>query len=532
MDEESREPGAATPGQPGQPGQADTAPPADVPAAREPEAAGADPAGVSPAGVVPAARAPDSTQEAPAAADETAATAEALAEAETLSGEASGGEATKEEREELQRLRAELETLRGRHAAVPAVKRHGRWRAPVASLLIVLGCILAPLAVVGVWAAQQVSNTDRFVANMEPLIHEPAIQSALSARISAQIEARINVPALVDSTSSQLASAHLPRLSQLVQTFSGQIESGVNSAIHTGVSRAVASPAVATLWVTALRTAHTGVVKVLSGQGNGSVSVVNNQVVVNIGPLVTQVKDTLVARGLTIAEKIPAVSATFPLFEAPNLAKAQQGYRLLNTLRWVLPFASLALLGAGIWVARNHRHGLIGAALGLAASMLVLGIVLTIARSVYLNSVPSTVNHDAAGVLYDTLIRFVRQALRVLLLVGVIVAIGAFLTGPSTTAVATRRAMKSGIGWLRERGEQRGLNAGPVGEWAAAHKTVLRVGAVALVALIFVFWSHPTLAVVIWLIVLLLVLLGVIELIGGRPRVATAAGTGAAPRAP
>ncbi len=124
-----------------------------------------------------------------------------------------------------------------------------------------------------------------------------------------------------------------------MQTFSGPIESGVNSAIHTGVSRVVASPAVAALWVTALRTAHTGVVKVLSGQGNGTLSVVNNQVVLNIGPLVTQVKDNLVARGLTIADKIPAVSATFPLFEAPNLAKAQQGYRLLNTLRWVLPFA-------------------------------------------------------------------------------------------------------------------------------------------------------------------------------------------------
>jgi len=535
LDEENREPGAGSPGQPGQPG---TVPPADVPAAREGEAAGTKPAGVSPAGAVPAARTPGTEQEPAGTEQEKAGTEQKTAGPATETPGAVAGEraepADEDEQAELERLRAEVKDLRGRSATAPAPAKHkrGRWRAPVASLLIVLGCVLAPLSVAGVWAAQQVSNTDRFVANMQPLIHEPAIQSALSARISTQIESRINVPALVDTASSQLASAHLPRLSQLVQSFSGQIESGVNSAIHTAVSRAVASPAVAALWVTALRTAHTGVVKVLSGQGNGGLSVVNNQVVLNIGPIVTQVKDDLVARGLTIAEKIPAVSATFPLFEAPNLAKAQQGYRLLNTLRWVLPFVTLALLGAGIWVARNHRHGLIGAALGLAASMLVLGIALTIARSVYLNGIPSTMNQDAAGVAYDTLIRFVRQALRVLFLVGVIVAVGAFLTGPSTAAVATRRAMKSGIGWVRERGEQRGLNTGPVGKWTAAHKTVLRVGAVALVALIFVFWSHPTLAVVIWLLVLLLVLLGVIELLGGRPRVATAEDTGAAPRAP
>ena len=123
---------------------------------------------------------------------------------------------------------------------------------------------------------------------------------------------------------------------------------------------------------------------------------------------------------------------------------------------------------------------------------------------------------DAAGALYDTLIRFIREGLRVLLLVGLIVAAAAFLTGPSSAAVATRRGVRSGIAWVRDRAEQRGVHAGPVTAWTAAHKTALRVGAVALVAVIFVFWGHPTLAVVIWLLVLLLVLLGVIELLGGR----------------
>jgi hypothetical protein len=95
--------------------------------------------------------------------------------------------------------------------------------------------------------------------------------------------------------------------------------------------------------------------------------------------------------------------------------------------------------------------------------------------------------------------------------------------------------VRGGIGWVRERGEERGINAGPAGAWTAAHKTVLRIGAVAVVGLIFVFWGHPTLAVVIWLVVLLLVALGVIELLGGRPRQTSAArsaaarGAGAAP---
>ena len=193
--------------------------------------------------------------------------------------------------------------------------------------------------------------------------------------------------------------------------------------------------------------------KVLSGQGNGSLSLQNGEVVLNIGPLITQVKDTLIAQGVSVAAKIPVVNATFPLFAAPNLEKAQQGYRLITTLRWVLPIVTLLLFAVGIWVARSRRHGLLGSGLGLAASMLVLGIALTIARGVYLNSVPSsTLPSDAAGVLYDTLIRFVREALRALLVVGLIVAAGAFLTGPAAAAVSTRRDVRQGIGWLRGQG--------------------------------------------------------------------------------
>src|SRR6202035_4591423 len=117
---------------------------------------------------------------------------------------------------------------------------------------------------------------------------------------------------------------------------------------------------------------------------------------------ITQVKETLTARGLGFAAKIPTVNATFPLFEAPNLAKAQQGYRLITTLRWLLPFLALALLAAGIWVARRHRRALIGAALGLSASMLVLAAALLIARAIYLNSVPQSVLPADAGRAHQT----------------------------------------------------------------------------------------------------------------------------------
>jgi hypothetical protein len=401
----------------------------------------------------------------------------------------------------------------------------------LAVVLITLGCVLAPISVLGVWGANQVGNTDRFVANMSPLISEPPIQQALSAKITAQITSRVDVKALTAQTSAQLASAHLPRLAALVQQFQGPIANGINSFISTVVARAVASPAMAVLWVNGLRVAHQGVVRVLSGQGNGALDVVNGQVVLNIGPLITQVKDTLIARGLSAAAHIPTVNATFPLFEAPNLEKAQSGYRLLQTLKWVLPILSLVLLAVGIWLARSRRRGLLGAALGFAASMLVLAAALAIARGIYLNSVPQSVlPSNAAAALYDTLVRFIKEALRALLVLGLVVAAAAFLAGPTTLAVRTRRGVASGIGWLSARGERAGVRTGPVGVWFAAHKMALRVGAVVIAALIFVFWGQISVALVIWLVVLLLVALGLIELIAGRPQPAQPAA--AAPAQP
>jgi hypothetical protein len=460
-----------------------------------------------------------------------------LPEAREGSGGTAGTGGEDDEREELQRLRAEVRELRERevHAQEEAtVRRRGRWRAPVAALLITLGCILAPVAVLGIWAGNQVSNTDRYVANMAPLISEPSIQQALSDKITARITTQIDAKALTTQAAAELQSAHLPRLSALVNNFSDPIANGVNGFIATTVSRVVASPAMATVWVQANRAAHASVVKVLSGEGNGAVAEQNGQVVLQLGPLIAQVKQRLIARGLTVAEKIPTVNATFPLFEAPNLAKAQQGYRLINTLKWVLPFLALALMAAGIFVSRGRRRGLLGAALGLSASMLVLAIALAIARTIYLRSVPtSTLPPDAAAALYDTLVRFIKDGLRVLLLVGLVVAVGAFLTGPAAAAVWVRGTARKSIDWTRGGVERAGLRTGPVGEWVADHKTVLRVCAVAVAALVFVFWGTPSLALVIWLVVLLLVVLGLIELLGGRSAPSAKGGTpGAAGGAP
>src|SRR6266496_1368538 len=349
------------------------------------------------------------------------------------------------ERPEREAARAEVAEPRGRPRQAHRQHRFS-WRTPLAALLIVVGCVLAPVSVLAVWTANQVSDTSQYVANVAPLIKDPAIQNALTDKLTSEIVTKIDVKGLTDQVAAELSHKGLPKIGGLLQGVSGSV-----------------------------------------------------------------------ARGLTIAGKIPIVHATFALFPSKNLVKAQKAYRLINDLKIVLPILTLVLLGLGVFIARGRRRALIGAGLGFAASMLVLGACLAIARALYLNSVPASASAAAAAAAFDILVRFIKTALRTLLVVGLIVAVGALFTGPSSAAVRTRSAFSSGLGRLRRGGESAGLSTGPVGAWTYAHRHALRIGAVALAGLIFVFQGQPTAAVTIVIAVLLLVALGLIELIGRPP---------------
>jgi hypothetical protein len=439
-------------------------------------------------------------------------------------GETATDHLTEDERAELERLRAENAELHHDGTARRSRRRFS-WRAFFATILIVLGCVLAPIAVVGVWAGNQITDTGRYVATVQPLIDDPAIQNVLTDRITNEIISQLNVTGTVDQAASQLQSRGLTRISTLLTTFGPQITSAVTGFIHSTVHTVISSQAMATAWVQVNTIAHQAVVKLLSGQGNGTLTNTNGQISLNLAPLIAVVKQALVQRGFSLASNIPIVNATVPLFQAKELGKAQAGYRLVSDLKIVLPILALVLLAAGVFTARGRRRALIVVGLGVAASMVVLAIGLLIARTIYLNSVPSSVlPTDAAAAAYDALIHFLRVGLRVILAVGLVIALGAFITGPSRAAVRTRAALGSGITWLRNLGERRGMSTGPVGQWTYRHRAVLRIGAVTLVALILVFWGQPTALTVILLVVILLILLGLIELVARPPAEPAAVG--------
>src|SRR5260370_23521870 len=134
------------------------------------------------------------------------------------------------ERAELEALRAEIVKLRERPERAP--RHRMSWRTPVATLLIVIGCLLAPISVLGVWTANQVSDTNRYIPNVTPLISQPPIQHALTDNITNAIVPQINGPNLTIQATTLLTQKRLNRAATLLQRLSGTLNRAVPRDLH------------------------------------------------------------------------------------------------------------------------------------------------------------------------------------------------------------------------------------------------------------------------------------------------------------
>jgi len=65
---------------------------------------------------------------------------------------------------------------------VGAPARVPRWRRVVVALLVVLGCVLAPLSVLSIWLKTTLLDTSSYVATMAPLAEDPDVLDPTLAR--------------------------------------------------------------------------------------------------------------------------------------------------------------------------------------------------------------------------------------------------------------------------------------------------------------------------------------------------------------
>ena len=374
----------------------------------------------------------------------------------------------------------------------------GYRHAKLVVVLLVVACVLAPIAGTAVWINNQVTQTDRYVRTVKPLASDPHIQAVIADNVTRTLFANVDVAARAREV-----------LPPRARPFAPAIASGLHTFVQNTTMSFLASDAFQKLWVEINRRAHRQLVKVLTGKGGKLVQTKNGQVVVNLAPALARIEQRLHDRGIDIFDKIPpsAIPSNFVILDSKQLKQGQRGVRLLKTLAIALPLLVLALLAAAIAISERRRRTLLQASLGIAASMAVLGVLLIIGRSIYLDQIVGpNLPRDAASAFYDVLVHYLRLGLRIVAGVALVVAAVAYLTGPYKSAVA-----------IRDHVRLEGAAATPFGHWVAEHKNPLRAGVILVLLAVFLFWSSPSLTVLIVLIVIAVVLLLVIEALSRAP---------------
>jgi len=405
--------------------------------------------------------------------------------------------------EDVDQLRAEVERLRDENASLKSAKPHGSGRTVWAIVIAVIAALLFTLAVPAVWLNRVVMDTDAWVATVAPLASDPAIQDAVAAATSDSIiealDAKTRLEAVLPDQLQQLA----PILASSAEGF-----------IRTQTTNLVRSDQFAEIWTEVNRVGHKALIAALTGSRDAAFKYEPGVLTLDVGVLAEMVQAKLVEAGLPFLARVPvsSINKQIEVFNSPALAQASVAIDVMNKTAYVLPLAAILLSGLAFVVATDRRK----VALWLGGGILVAGLLplqaLYLSQYAVVNKLQEAANLPAAAAqnAYSIVFAQLIASERVLAVFGLIILVGAVITGPAKWAVAVRGSLSGGLAGVSSH-----LELGRFGEWVAARKGGLRVGGIIAAVLILLALPAPrTMGQVIWLAVGVIVWYVVVELLG------------------
>lgn len=402
------------------------------------------------------------------------------------------GEPTGESTEaEIERLRAERDTLAAEVEQLRGPRRQGRIRSIAVGALVVLLCVSFLGSVVGVWAKRNALDNQVFTERVAPLGADPAVQAALGTWITAQVMETIDPETIFRESLPDRARILAVPLANVVRGFVGD-----------QVSSFLASDRFAQLWASSTAQAHATAVKILEGDSE-VISATGDEIELNLIPVVN-------AALAQIGQQSPEIFGrtvdlpTLTVDDIPQAAKDELGQALgvnlsedfgiitiksgggaLETAQtavqwitiavWFLVALTILLVPLILWLSRRRRRTLLQMTAGLLIVTVLLRRLVMTLQSEALSRMQVEVNRAAAEVTFhqflDPLFSFLAVIAWGLVAIGAV----ALVTGPYPWARYVRRT-------ARQIGSQAIHTAGNLGERAGNEETIawLRTNLVAL----------------------------------------------------
>jgi len=432
-----------------------------------------------------------------------------------------GGAGGKETPDELARLAAENEELKAQLAAGGKTKRHHFWRNFLVWCLIILASLLALAGTLSTWVATTTLNTNTFVNTVAPLVKNDAVAKAVSDQAVAKLFATYDVEGKIKSGLTELndaikkavpPNAKIPDID--LSFIAGPISSGLETVAKTASLKILQSAAFYKIWQDTIRLAHTAMVNIVEGKQDAAITSKGNTVILNLSPLLTQIKDKLVASGLGFLNnvKVPADFGEVKLFTSDQLGAVKSAVNLLRLVSWLLPLLAFIFYIIAVLIAINRRTALMGAAIALAITMLIVLIVLKVAHGQLFGQIKQAEITAAANVVWGSLLAGLYQAVRGLLALGIVVAIGAAVAGPYKWSTSLRGHTAAFFTKWRER-RQGGEPKTGFYAFVDKYAWLLRIAGLVIAVIVLVALPHISGLAVLIAVIILAVYMAIIELL-------------------
>lgn len=281
-------------------------------------------------------------------------------------------------------------------------------RALASFLLVVVGAVLLPVGVLGLWAQREVVHTDAYVTTVAPLAADLGVQDAVATEVTDRLLEAVRQNAALGqllAPGTTVGDATSAQLQQLVL-------------------RLVQSPQFAAVWEDANRRLQESTLAALRGEPGGPVRIDGSRVLVNTNVLLLAAQDQL-AQTLPLVGSVDLSSAGREVvaLDHPAVTAGRTTFSWLESLApWALPVAVLALV-VGVLLARERWRVLTVVGVLVVCAGGVVALSVASGESAAYRALAGSVLEPAATAVVGALAASADAYARALLVVGATLAV-------------------------------------------------------------------------------------------------------------
>ncbi|MDO8486484.1 MAG: hypothetical protein Q7S77_02210 [Candidatus Staskawiczbacteria bacterium] len=281
----------------------------------------------------------------------------------------------------------------------------------LAWILLILGLLIMPLAVISLWLRITLLDSDQFAKTLSPLSTNPVIVSAVAKNLAGNFFQHVDIEGKLQESLPEGSRFLAPAFSSNLQSF-----------VENQGQNIVTSKEFNSVWVTIIKTIHPQMMNILQGKGN-LIKTQNGMVVLDFKDAVLALNKQLNQRGITVFNNIN-INTKVVLLQSEKLAKLQQIVGLILRLGAILPILALVLIISAVLSSSEHRKFLVYVGFGLSISMILLLYLINVGHQQFIEA-SGELSTEVVSTFYKIITHYLKQSALIVLILGIIISLGA-----------------------------------------------------------------------------------------------------------